>query len=85
MKGNRLSGELSVDLHRAALGRASGAPRLSPDDLAALGRAAEQLDAAWDFDAARGLRDQRGGPAYQRESPAPRLRALAQRFGESAV
>lgn len=80
----------SLDLHRAAIGRASGMPlvgrSLGPDDLAAITDAADQLDAAWDFDAARGLRDARGGAEYGRESPVPRLRALLKRFGgETAV
>lgn len=86
MKGNRsMDGGGSLDLHRAAIGRASGASLVGqkpgPDDLAAISEAVDHLDRAWDFDAARGLRDKRGSAEYERESLAPRLRSLLQRLG----
>lgn len=40
--------------------------------------AADELDAAWDFDAARGLRDSRPGSEYERRSLAPKLREIAE-------
>ena len=43
---------------------------------AALYDAIEQLDALWDLDAKRGLRDERGGAEYQRMSVAPILRRM---------
>lgn len=43
------------------------------DHLTALVEAICILNVAWDFDAARGLRDDRGGAEYVRESPVPAL------------
>jgi hypothetical protein len=52
---------------------------LTTDDVLALDEAADTLDALWDLDADRGLRDARGGAEYERESLAPRLREIAER------
>lgn len=39
-------------------------------------QAIEELDAVWEFDSARGLRDARGGPEYRNTSTAHQLRRL---------
>lgn len=48
--------------------------------VAALLRAADDLDAAWDTSAAHGMRDPRPSPEYVDKSPAPVLRELAERL-----
>jgi hypothetical protein len=52
---------------------------LTTKDVFTLDAAADALDALWDLDADRGLRDSRGGTEYERESLAPRLRKIAER------
>lgn len=48
------------------------------DNVALLLAAATELDAAWTFDEARGKVDGIGGAEYERLSPAPKLRSLAE-------
>lgn len=51
--------------------------RLNEPERQLLREVADELDAYWDLDAARGLRDSRDGAEYRRISKAPELRALA--------
>jgi hypothetical protein len=50
--------------------------RFTPNEAEALQSAADQLDALWNLDAERGLRDSPGGSEYQRLSPANTIRRM---------
>jgi len=52
------------------------ASRFTSDEVGTLLEAIDALDALWDLDAERGLRDCRDGAEYARVSAAPRLRAM---------
>ena len=56
--------------------------KVEPDEIAAVGQAVEILDHLWEWDAARGLRDSRGGAEYKRMSPAPTLNGLYRKLVE---
>lgn len=51
-------------------------PKLTTEQREALEDAITQLDALWELDAERGLRDGHGGMEYERTSPVPILQAM---------